>query len=208
MEQELAGFARGLQDGVTGAVLTEVVSDPGLQAVTSAAARSGPERLRSGGVREVSVTMLGGHEARLRTEYLKPDRRGRPGRPRGTGRRGAGGAGLYPVLAALGILNGVTPAAAAEITRQVTDSDSVRSGREALARRGLDLGHKQTLRIVNAVGQRAVAQRDSWLDRVRTGTFQPTRVLLIAPSISPSLAVAIPPGAVARGGSGEAWIAG
>jgi hypothetical protein len=75
---------------------------------------------------------------------------------------------LYPVLAALGIWFGVTPALAGEICQQVTDSDSVRAGRAALARRDIDLGHKQTLRIVNHFSRRAVEQRDAWLEKART----------------------------------------
>jgi hypothetical protein len=45
----------------------------------------------------------------------------------------------------------------------VADSDSVRAGRAALARRGIDLGHKQTLRIVDSIGKRAVEERNEWL---------------------------------------------
>jgi hypothetical protein len=76
------------------------------------------------------------------------------------------------VLAVLGIAAGVTPALAAEICRQVTDSDSVRAGRAALAQRGIDLGHKQTLRIVNSFSRRAVEQRDRWVARMRAAPAQ------------------------------------
>lgn len=162
MELELSAMTRQLGDEVAGDVLGERLSCPVLQARTWAAAKNGA-RLRSGGPRSVEVCLLGGGRRSYVVPYLKPDRRGLPGRPRGSGRRGKSGVGLYPTLAALGIANGVTPALACEICRQVTDSDSVRSGRQALARRGIDLGHKQTLRIVGKVGRRAVEQRDGWL---------------------------------------------
>jgi hypothetical protein len=162
MELDVAETARDVADHIVEFVLREILADPVLQAETSAAAGASA-KLRDTGRRTVDVTLLGGRSVKVRVPYLKADRRGLPGRPRGTGRRGKGGSGVYPQLALLGIWFGVTPALGDEITRQVTDSDSVRTGRAALARRGIDLGHKQTLRIVNAVGQRAVQQRDLWV---------------------------------------------
>jgi hypothetical protein len=167
MELEVGGVGRQLADEVVATVLQEIVADPTLQAEASLAARQCGE-LRHGGTREVEVTLLGGKKVRLkRIEYVKPNRRGKPGRPRRSGNRGAGGVGIYPVLAILGIWFGVTPAVAGEVSRQVADSDSVRAGRAALARRGIDLGHKRTLRIVNKFGARAVEQRQKWLEQMR-----------------------------------------
>jgi len=164
MELSVAGLCRGLADALVEHVLRSTVSDPAFQVETSAAARA-EHRRRHGGRREVAVRLLGGTQVRVRTEYLKPDRRGLVGRPRR--KRGKGGAGVYPALAALGIAFGVTPALAGEVCRQVADSDSLRAGRAALARRDLDLGHKQTLRIVNHFGRRAVAQREQFLEQAR-----------------------------------------
>jgi len=165
-ELELAGLGRELCDEITAAVLHTMLADPSFQARACAAAYASG-KLRSGGARDVSVTLLGGGETSVKVPYLKPDLRGRRGRKRKSGRRGRGGSGLYPTLAALGIWYGVTGALAGEICRQVADSDSVRAGREALARRGIDLGHKQTLRIVNKFSGRAVKQRDEWLSMMR-----------------------------------------
>lgn len=163
MEVELSSMTRQLRDQIAGDVLEERLADPEFQTATWAAAKAGG-RFRSGGPRAFEVTLSGGGRRSYVVWYLKPDRRGLPGRPRGSGRRGHGGVGLYPTLAALGIADGVTPALAREICRQVADSDSVRSARQALARRGIDLGHKQTLRIVGKVGRRAVEQRNCWLE--------------------------------------------
>lgn len=168
VELQIAAIGRALSDALTALILKAIVGDPDLQAEASIAARS-TAAYRHGGTREVGVTLLGGSRIRVRAEYLKVNRRGQSGRRRGNGRRGRGGTGLYPVLAVLGIVLGVTPALAGEVCRQVADSDSVRAGRAALDRRGIDLGHKQTLRIVNGFSHRAVQQRDAWLAKARLG---------------------------------------
>ena len=99
--------------------------------------------------------------------YLKRDHRGRPGRKRRSGRRGKGGTGLYPTLAALGIWYRATPALTGEVVQQVAASDALRPAREALARRGIDVGYKRTLDLVNYMAGRAVEQRERWFDDVR-----------------------------------------
>lgn len=164
-EMEVAACCRELADGITSCILLCILNAPEFQAQASAAARSGIRRLRSGGRRGVTINLLGGGSVRVeKVEYLKPDRRRRRrGRKRKSGRRGKGGSGVYPVLAALGIWFGVTPALAEEVCRQVADSDSVRAARQALARRNIDPGHKQTLRIFNKCSGRAVEQRNAWL---------------------------------------------
>jgi hypothetical protein len=166
MELEIARHCRGLADQIAASILRDTVSDPEFDVEVSVAARQGG-LLRHGGRREITVTLLGGRQVRLTgLEYLKRNtRRKQRGRPRT--KRGKGGTGLYPTLAALGICFGVTPALAGEICAQVADSDSVRSARSALGRRDIDLGHKQTLRIVNAFAGRAVAQRQAWLEQAR-----------------------------------------
>jgi hypothetical protein len=166
-ELEVASLTRQLADDLTAAVLGEILADVAFQAAACLAAAKQPGvKLRSGGAREVPVTLLGGSTTRVKVPYLKQNLRGRAGRKRGSGRRREGGSGLYPTLAALGIWFGVSPALAGEVVRQDVDSDSVRTAREALARRGIDLGHKQTLRLFDHVGRRAVQQRQRWLEEV------------------------------------------
>lgn len=169
MENEVARLFREGADAAVGLLLKSMAADPSFQAEATAAARAALP-LRSAERRTTKVRLLGGGEVELSAEYLRPDPRRQPGRKRRDGKRGKGGRGVYPLLSALGITFGVTPAAAAEITRQVADSDSVRTGRAALARRGLDLGHKQTLRIVGDVGRRAVEHRNRWLAKARAAT--------------------------------------
>lgn len=167
MELAVHGELRQLGDKLVGPILKDIVSDATYQARVSRAARSGHRNYRDVGRRDVAVTLLGGSKCRVGVEYFRPDLRGRRGRKRKRGRRGKGGVGLYPALAALGIWFGVTPALAGEVCRQVADSDSVRAGRAALARRGIDLGHKQTLNLFNQVSHRACQQRQEWLERMK-----------------------------------------
>lgn len=168
MELEVHGELRRLGDEIVGPILKDTLCDGTFQAEASRAARSGIRGHRDVGRRNVEVTLLGGSKVRVRAEYFRPDLRGRRGRRRRSGRRGKGGVGLYPALAALGIWFGATPALAGEVCRQVADSDSVRAGRAALARRGIDLGHKQTLNLFDHVSHRACQQRQEWLERMRT----------------------------------------
>lgn len=164
IELEAHVLTRGLGDSVIAPVLRTIAQDPTFCVEVMEAARA-DGTMRSGGVRTAKVTLLGGTTVELPAEYVKPNRR--TDRRRRRKKRGKSGVGFYPVLAALGVASGVTPALAGEIVRQVADSDSVRAGRAALERRGIDLGHKETLRIVNTFGHRAVEQRNRWLERMR-----------------------------------------
>lgn len=166
-ELAIAEQCRALQDAITTLVLRDIVADPTFQGQCSVAARSGAGNLRCGERKGRNIDLLGGSKIRLEDlEYLKPNRRGRrPGRKRGTGRRGKGGSGVIPVLAALGIWYGATPALAQEVCRQVSDSDSLRASRSALQRRGIKLGHNRVRNLFNAVSHRAVEQRSRWLEQ-------------------------------------------
>ena len=175
MELEIAADARALADGVTQVIVVERVRDLRFQAEATMAAFS-DRRFRHGGTRPAAVTLLGGSRVELgKLVYAKPNRR-RSRRRRRNGHRGKGGQGFFPVLAVLGIWFGATPALAGEVCRQVADSDSVRAGRAALDRHGADLGHKETLRLVNQCSARAVQQRNEWLQRARDSV--PTRGVL------------------------------
>lgn len=164
-ENGMAALAQELADDLTAKALKAKLSEPAFQAEATAAAYAGPIRYRSGGRRTVEITLRGGMVMDVAVPYLKPDRRGRPGRKRR--KRGKGGTGLYPTLAALGIWHGMTPALSEEICYHVTVCDSVRVARAMLARRDIDPGHKRTLRLVNHVGRRLVAQREHWLQAAR-----------------------------------------
>jgi hypothetical protein len=167
MELEIAQLARSSADQVTEILLRAKLEHGDFQRRCSVAARAGAEAtLRSGGARGITVTLLGGAEVRLKVGYLRPDLRKKPGRKRAS--RGKGGAGFFPSLDALGIWSKVTPALAGEVARQVTDSDSIRTGLAALDRRGIGLEYKTALSLVNGFGKRAVEQRAEWLSDALT----------------------------------------
>ncbi len=162
---------------VTGALLVALSEDSDFREEARRAAYANSEKkLRSGGSRDVKVRVLGGGSIDLRVDYLRPDTRGRMAKrskKRAHGQRGKAGDTIYPLLMALGIHKGVTPAVASEVLTQVTDSDSVRSGRAALARRNLDLGHQPTLRLVHSFGALLVAQRSAWLKQAAANADLP-----------------------------------
>lgn len=162
LELRLAELGRTAVDEVSGSVIAALTGDRALEEHAVSRLRKAG-RFRSPETRPATVTLLGGGTVRVQSAYVRRDLRGRRGRRRGSGKRGKAGTGHFPLLAFLGIFQGATPAASAEIVRQVADSDSIRAARSALDRRGLDLGHKQTLRVFNGVAKRAVRQRLAWL---------------------------------------------
>src|SRR5487761_2594719 len=95
MEMEVAGLAREAADRIVAMVLRARVEDRDFEGRCSKAARRGRREspgggsLRSGARRDVSVTLQGGSTVSVNVGYLRPDMSKRPGRRRGTGRRGA-----------------------------------------------------------------------------------------------------------------------
>lgn len=168
-ELDIAARCRRLQDAIVAAVLVAIVSDADFEAETYVCATHAASQ-RYGRRSSKTIKLLGGGAVRLNDLlYVKPNYRGK-GKRRGPKRKRRGknnGVGFYPALAALGIEYGVTPALGAEVVRQVADSDSVRAGRSSLARRDIDLGHKQTLKLVNVFSARAIEQRNKMLESAR-----------------------------------------
>jgi hypothetical protein len=103
MEREEQQMCREEADMVVEAVLSSIVQDKQFQRQAARAVDGGEQPYLSCGRRAVKVTLLGGTTLRVQVPYMRPDIRSRPGRKRSHGRRGKGGVGLYPVLAALGI---------------------------------------------------------------------------------------------------------
>jgi hypothetical protein len=102
------------------------------------------------------VTTLFGNIVRVKTRYYVLKRKGRNG-------RGRNGSSIYPALEMLGIRNGVTPALASEITREVTEGPSMDAARERLTRRGIDFDIKIIQRISEAFAKVSLAIREEWL---------------------------------------------
>lgn len=113
----------------------------------------------------VAVRFFGGSVHLVPSPYLlqRPPRG--PGRPRGKGRRGPAGNGLYPFLAVLGVQGRITPALASEVALQVACAPQEQA-RSNLARRGIELKKKVLQRIVKGLGSTALAYREK---RIKTG---------------------------------------
>lgn len=112
------------------------------------------------GDRRVSVLLPGGTRLELWTPYIRPTRKGLVGRPRGSGKRGEGGVGAYPVLERLGIADRVTPLARSEISRQTVLCSSYEEAQEQLRRGGLDIDISTLVRVAVTTGMEALERRD------------------------------------------------
>lgn len=111
------------------------------------------------------IRTLFGNIVKIRTRYYTP-RRHRRGRRRGCGKRGANGSGLFPVLKFLGIRNGVTPALASDVSREVTEGPSMEAAQERLSRMGIDLDIKIIQRVSETFAATGLTIRNEW---VKTG---------------------------------------
>lgn len=125
------------------------------------------ERLRNQGWRPAPVQLQGGSQIVIWTPYLRLDLRGRRGRRRGTGRRGADGSGTYPVLTALGIEGRCTPLTRSDVALHTILCSSYEEARTLLARRGIRLDIDTLTGIAVEVGQQAMQLKDAALEMAR-----------------------------------------
>jgi hypothetical protein len=133
-------------------------------------ARAGAGRpTRSRGWRSTPVASLGGVRMLVHTPYVADDLRGRPGPTRARGRRGPSGGGRYPVLDALGIAHGATPALRSEVARQTVRGSSFEEARAALSERGIVLDRKTVRDIALDLGSAALVQREARQHAARDG---------------------------------------
>src|SRR6516164_8196356 len=123
LEQRLSTAVAQTADQILLVQVTRAHEDEALvrQAIAQARAQRAVPLVHKG-LRTTSVLLLGGTCLILATPYLREDRRGRRGRRRRT--RGLHGAGCYPVLAALGITDRVSPATRSEIALHVVQAAS------------------------------------------------------------------------------------
>jgi ribosomal protein L29 len=109
----------------------------------------------------VRISLLGGSKCTVYTPYyLRRPPRG-PGRPRGVGKRGGAGNGVYPFLSALGIHDRVSPALGSEVARCVA-LGTVDLAQLQLASRGISLDRKVVRRLTMCLAERGLRYRE-WL---------------------------------------------
>jgi hypothetical protein len=116
--------------------------------------------------RPLTLRLLGGLVVYLATLYCGPVVRTGKG-------RGREGAGLYPELAALGIIEGSSPALVSLVGRQCALLPSYEVARRELAARGTTLGIKVVHRLARQLGAAVLTSRTRDLLRWRTGDLPP-----------------------------------
>lgn len=159
-EREVHALTAQVAAELTRRAIQDMSDDPtrrrhALATVRERAASKGVE-LRVERVRKTDVRLLSGATVEVTTPYAT-------GRPRGTGgplaQRGAPGAGVYPVLDALGIAGRSTPALRLQVGHAVCEANSVSAAREILAVGGTEIDHKAALRLTYMVSDCALEAR-------------------------------------------------
>lgn len=151
-------------DDVVATILQKRVRDAAFVKQACAEARKRAQavglRVHDRGEKGTVVRLLGGTEVRLLTTQMLPATPKDPAERRGRGKRGKGGAGVYPALMKLGITDQATPALRASVAREVVAAHSVKDARSSLEQRDLRVEHKTALRLTYALGMQALAARD------------------------------------------------
>lgn len=129
-------------------------------------------RLRDHGTRALTIRLLGGSSCAIQATYCAPDYSGRRGRRRKA--RGRSGAGCYPGLDQLGVIEGMTPALASEVARQSAALSSFEEARQSLATRAIDLDVKTVRRTSAILGDRVLRCRDERAAAFEAGTVLPS----------------------------------
>lgn len=172
VEQQVLRVAGAMADQLIGEHLTRLHQDQDFvdQAVREARARqAGP--LVHKGLRLLSVLLPGGTRFLVHTPYLRPQPPRRPGRKRT--RRGPKGAGLYPVLQALGIRDGVSPATRSQLALYTVQAGSYREAVVLLAQRGLVVEPSTLLRVAQSTARADIRLRDAALEQARQVPLTP-----------------------------------
>ena len=133
--------------------------------------------LRSRGDEEAEILVAGGGAARIMTPYMEPVRdKSKTGPKPAPGKRGKGGGGLFPVLAALGFLGRVSPLVASEVSHSAALLGSHEEAAQVLKSQGIDLHPDSVRRIVAGVADAGLADRES--GRPIDQTFAGKRVVI------------------------------
>lgn len=140
------------------------------QAVAAARSRHAG-RLRHKGERPTWVLLPGGTRFVVQTPYPRPVRPRHGGRKRG--KRGPTGAGVYPVLEALGIGDGVSPATRSQLALYTVQAGSYQEAVALLAEHGLEVDPSTLRRVALSTAQTDIALRDAALEQARQVPVSP-----------------------------------
>jgi hypothetical protein len=172
LEQRAQRMAGQVADQILGHHLTPLHQDADFvrQAVQQVRDNS-PILLVNKGLKDVSVLLSGGTRIVLRTPYLRPDPRKKRGRKRT--KRGPKGVGRYPVLEAVGIRDGVSPATRSQIALYTVQAGSYQEALALLADRGLAVDPDTLTRVAQATAQVDIALREAALATARAIPIAP-----------------------------------
>jgi hypothetical protein len=134
------------------------------QAVEAARQRSHVPLINKG-YKTIRVLLLGGSRVVIKTPYLREDHSVKRGRKRR--KRGKKGRGLYPVLEALGIRDGVSAATRSEIALYTVQTGSYQEAQALLAKRGLSCDLSTLTRVSLSTAHHASELRDAALESAR-----------------------------------------
>jgi hypothetical protein len=168
LEQGLhQAVARHCLDPIVGALIVQAHKSEVVQLRAELVRGSVPYLKLQDKKQTVNLVLLGGTILQVVTPYYLQRGPREPGRPRGRGKRGKAGHGMYPYLEVLGLAHRVSPAVASEVARLVA-SGTVDDAREALRLRGLHVNRKQITRVYRDVARRGLLYR-GWLEAVAEG---------------------------------------
>jgi hypothetical protein len=167
LEQQVHRTAGQVADQIMGHHLTQVHHEPDFvrQAVEKAREKSLVPLINKG-LKPVSVLLSGGTRFVLKTPYLRPNPTKKAGRKRT--KRGPTGVGRYPVLEAVGIRDGVSPATRSQIALFTVQAGSYQEAIVLLAERGLSVDASTLIRVAQASAQADIGLREAALATART----------------------------------------
>jgi hypothetical protein len=160
-EQETHRIAAQEMDIIVGAVVQEAHDSDAVREKAEELLRQHPHMRLQEKRQTVVVALLGGSTVSVVTPYYLERPPKKAGRPRGRGRRGKPGNGMYPALAVLGIHFRVTPAVSSEVARLTVMVNS-QAAVETLELRGIKMDRKKILRLTRQLGRRGLDYR-AWL---------------------------------------------
>ena len=173
LEKEASRLGSALADAIVGHAILATQVDATTRKAAARATREAfraegeQARIQNVGPRPVSVRLAGGAVLKLQTPYLRPSRKGLPGRPRT--KRGEGGSGRYPILDLLGIRDGVTPLVRSHVGKMVVICSSYVEAQTQLATQGLQLDVSTMVRVAVATGADGLRLRDEALQAALDG---------------------------------------
>ena len=163
VECDIQQFFMKMADKVTGMLVKETLDDEDFCKQARKKARQRNPKLQAADKPEVTLTLLGGSTIKVKTSYLRYRQakdRSRKGPTRGVGKRGKGGAGVYPALLELGFYDRLSPALQSTVARTATEVSSYEVARQILAERGMNLNAEKIRKINLAVGKRSLLARE------------------------------------------------